>query len=70
MSCCTGPFSTQDLVAEPMPVGRRMLLAGGLPAAVVAPFTIGAAMAALKKIRIGFCSQLLCAPPYTNRPNH
>src|SRR5271156_116695 len=64
MSCCTGPFSAQDLVAEPTPVGRRALLTGGLPAAVVAPFTIGAAMAASNTIRIGFCSQLLCAPPY------
>src|SRR5271168_2152165 len=60
MSCCTGPLSAQDLVADPIAVGRRVLLTG----AMAAPFSIGAAMAASKTIRIGFCSQLLCAPPY------
>jgi len=60
MSCCTGPFSPRDLEVEPIPVGRRMLLTG----AVAAPFSIGTAMAASKTVRIGFCSQLLCAPPY------
>jgi NitT/TauT family transport system substrate-binding protein len=74
MSCCTGPFPAGHLDAEPIPwgpiplgripMGRRMLLAGGLPAAMAAPFTVGRAMAAAKTIRIGFCSQLLCAPPY------
>ena len=64
MSCCTVPFSAELLDPEPIPLARRMLLTGGLPAAVAAPFTVGRAMAASKTIRIGFCSQLLCAPPY------
>jgi hypothetical protein len=64
MSCCTVPFSAEHLYPEPIPLARRMLLTGGIPAAIAAPFTVGQAMAALKTIRIGFCSQLLCAPPY------
>ena len=64
MSCCNVPFSAEHLGPEPIPLARRMLLTRGVPAAVTAPFTIGRAMAAAKTIRIGFCSQLLCAPPY------
>ena len=64
MSCCTVPFSAEHLDPEPIPLARRMLLTGGLPAAVAAPLTVRRAMAAAKTIRIGFCSQLLCSPPY------
>jgi len=64
MSCCTVPFSAEHLDPEPIPMARRMLLTGGVPAAIAAPFTVGRVMAAAKTTRIGFCSQLLCAPPY------
>ena len=64
MSCCTVPFSEEHIDPEPISMARRTLLTGGIPATVVAPFTIGRAMAAAKPIRIGFCSQLLCSPPY------
>jgi NitT/TauT family transport system substrate-binding protein len=64
MSCCYVPFSAEHLDPEPISLGRRTLLTRGVPAAVAAPFTVGQAIAAGKTIRIGFCSQLLCAPPY------
>src|ERR1700691_5424011 len=64
MSCCNVPFSSEHLDPEPVSLGRRTLLTRGVPAAVAAPFTVGQAIAAGKRIRIGFCSQLLCAPPY------
>ena len=64
MSCCTVPFSAEHLGPESVPMARRMLLTGGGPAAIAAPFTVGRVMAAAKTTRIGFCSQLLCAPPY------
>ena len=38
MSCCTVPFSAEHLDPKPIPMARRMLLTGGVPAAIAAPF--------------------------------
>jgi NitT/TauT family transport system substrate-binding protein len=64
MTCCTGAFSAEDLKTEPTPLDRRSLLSGAVPAAAVASLIGRRANAASKTLRIGFCSQLLCAPPY------
>jgi NitT/TauT family transport system substrate-binding protein len=64
MSCCTGPLTAEDLAGAPKSLDRRTLLKGAVPAAAAAPFVAGRARAASKTIKIGFCSQLLCAPPY------
>jgi NitT/TauT family transport system substrate-binding protein len=59
MSCC------DDLLpAGPPAVGRRAVLRGAAPAALAAPFVASGAHAAGKTLKLGFCSQFLCAPPY------
>lgn len=64
MDCCGNGFADVELVvAEPRRVGRRGMLGAAGPA-LAAPFITKSAHAAGKKLQLGFCSQLLCAPPY------
>ncbi len=64
MDCCGNGFADVELVAvEPTKVGRRHMLRAAAPA-LAAPFVAGSAQAAGKVLQLGFCSQLLCAPPY------
>jgi len=64
MDCCGNGFSDVELIAaEPRKVGRRGMLSVAGPA-LAAPFVANAAHAAGKTLQVGFCSQLLCAPPY------
>jgi NitT/TauT family transport system substrate-binding protein len=64
MSCCGESFAdTRIVVVEPRAVGRRGILRAAAPA-LAAPFIAASARAASKTLQIGFCSQLLCAPPY------
>jgi NitT/TauT family transport system substrate-binding protein len=64
MSCCGDGFTDVELIAaEPRKVGRRRMLSAAGPA-LAAPFVATSARAAGKTLQLGFCSQLLCAPPY------
>ena len=64
MSCCGESFADTKVVAvEPRAVGRRNMLRAAAPA-LVAPFIASRANATGKTLQLGFCSQLLCAPPY------
>lgn len=64
MSCCGDSFANTPLVAvEPIAMGRRTLFRAAGPA-LAAPFIASGAQAAGRTLQIGFCSQLLCAPPY------
>jgi NitT/TauT family transport system substrate-binding protein len=64
MSCCGASFADIKVAAvEPIAVGRRGIFRAAAPA-LAAPFIGGRANAAGKMLQIGFCSQLLCAPPY------
>jgi NitT/TauT family transport system substrate-binding protein len=63
MSCCGDSFAeTKIAFVEPRSVGRRGMLRAAAPA-LAAPFIASRANAA-KTLQLGFCSQLLCAPPY------
>ena len=64
MSCCGDSFAeTKIAFVEPRSVGRRGMLRAAAPA-LAAPFIASQANAAAKTLQLGFCSQLLCAPPY------
>jgi NitT/TauT family transport system substrate-binding protein len=64
MSCCGESFAdTKVVVVEPRAVGRRGMLRAAAPA-LAAPFIASGSSAATKTLQLGFCSQLLCAPPY------
>src|SRR3954452_1740869 len=63
MSCCGDSFAdTKIAVADPRVVSRRGMLRVAAPG--LAPFIASRANAASKTLQLGFCSQLLCAPPY------
>ncbi|MBI3126710.1 MAG: ABC transporter substrate-binding protein [Candidatus Tectomicrobia bacterium] len=68
MDCCEGPLCPQAGTSEkPQGIGRRTLLQGMLAAAggvLISPGGLPAAQAQAKKIRLAFCSQLLCIVPY------
>jgi NitT/TauT family transport system substrate-binding protein len=64
MSCCGDSFAeTKITFVEPRAVGRRGMLRVAAPA-LAAPFIASQGNAAAKTLQLGFCSQLLCGPPY------
>jgi hypothetical protein len=64
MSCCGDSFAEATIAfVEPRAVGRRGMLRAAAPA-LAAPFIPSQGNAAAKTLQLGFCSQLLCAPPY------
>lgn len=64
MSCCGNGFANTPVVAvKSRKVGRRRMLHVAGPA-LAAPFVVASANATGRTLQLGFCSQLLCAPPY------
>jgi NitT/TauT family transport system substrate-binding protein len=64
MSCCGDGFAdTKIEFVAPRAVGRRGMLRAAAPT-LAAPFIASNTDAASKTLQLGFCSQLLCAPPY------
>jgi NitT/TauT family transport system substrate-binding protein len=68
MGCCDKPFTfdPEDPVAnaEPQEVSRRGVLKGVAVAAGAIASLGGPASAQVKRIKLAFCSQLLCVVPY------
>src|SRR5688572_3320624 len=64
MGCCDQPFSLeQTLESINSDVSRRGILKG-VAASAGAVATLGGALAQGKRIKLAFCSQLLCVVPY------
>ncbi|HEX2724210.1 MAG TPA: ABC transporter substrate-binding protein [Beijerinckiaceae bacterium] len=64
MGCCDKPFSLEPTLESINPdVSRRGILKG-VAASAGAVATLGGALAQGKRIKLAFCSQLLCVVPY------